>query len=112
MFERQVSLLLGQKEEFEDRKVVFLFITPDDDFENTHRFLNAADAKKMYQKFGAKPFQFEMVLVGLDGYEKFRAKNRITPPSALINLIDKMPMRANELRRRNNRIQVKKRGSE
>ncbi len=110
MFERQVKLLRGQNEEFEDRNVVFLFITPDGKFENTGRFLNQADAQKMYQKFGVEQFQFELVLVGLDGYEKFRAENRITPPSVLMNLIDQMPMRASELRGRSNRSQVKKSG--
>lgn len=110
MFERQVRLLLGQNEEFEDRNVVFMFITPDGKFENTGRFLKQADAQKMYQKFGAERFQLEMVLVGLDGHEKFRAENRITPPSVLMNLIDEMPMRASELRGRSNRSQVKKSG--
>lgn len=110
MFERQVRLLHSQNEEFEDRNVVFMFITPDGKFENTGRFLKQAAAQKMYQKFGAEQFQFEMVLVGLDGHEKFRAENRITPPSVLMNLIDGMPMRASELRGRGNRSQVKNTG--
>lgn len=108
MFERQVKLLYGQNEEFEERNVVFMFITPDGKFENTGRFLQEADARKMYRKFGAEQFQFELVLVGLDGYEKFRAKNRITPPSVLMNLIDEMPMRAREIRGRGNRSRVGK----
>lgn len=111
MFERQVRLLLSQNEAFEDRNVVFMFITPDGKFENTGRFLDEASSQKMYQKFGAERFQFEMVLVGLDGHEKFRAKNRITPPSVLMNLIDQMPMQASELRGRGNRSQVKKQAS-
>lgn len=97
LFERQVKLLYEQTEALEDRNVVFLFITPDGKFENTGRFLQEADARKLYEKFNAEKYQFEMVLVGLDGYEKYRATNRITPPSVLLNLIDDMPMRQREL---------------
>ena len=111
MFERQVQLLYGQHDEFEDRNVVFMFITPQGKFENTGRFLKEASARKMYRKFGAEQFQFEMVLVGLDGHEKFRAENRITPPSVLLNLIDEMPMRAREIRGRGNRSRVGKKNN-
>jgi len=112
MFERQIRLLHGQNDEFEERNVVFMFITPDGKFENTGRFLKQADAQKMYSKFGAEQFQLEMVLVGLDGHEKFRAKNRITPPSVLLNLIDQMPMRAAEIRGKGNRSRVGKKNSD
>lgn len=97
MFEQQVKLLYKQTDELEERNLVFLFITPNGKFENTGRFLKEAAARKLYEKFGAEQYQFEMVLVGLDGYEKFRAVNRITPASVLIELIDGMPMRRREL---------------
>jgi hypothetical protein len=97
MFERQVKLLYEQTEALEERNLVFMFITPDGKFENTGRFLAEADARKLYQKFNAERYHFEMILVGLDGYEKFRAINRITPPSVLFSLIDGMPMRQREL---------------
>lgn len=97
MFERQVKLLLTQTEAFEERDVIFMFITPDGKFENTGRFLAEADARKFYDKFSVAQYQLELVLVGLDGTEKFRAKNRITPPSVLLELIDGMPMRKREL---------------
>ena len=45
-----------------------------------------------------QPFQVELVLVGMDGDEKYRAKNVITPVSVLLELIDGMPMRRRELR--------------
>ncbi|TXF88293.1 DUF4174 domain-containing protein [Neolewinella aurantiaca] len=106
VFQRQVELLYGQVDELEERNVVFMFITPDGKFENTGRFLDQAASQKMYQKFGAEEFQVELVLVGLDGHEKFRARNRITPPSVLMNLIDTMPMRAAEIRGKGNRSQI------
>ena len=40
----------------------------------------------------------ELLLVGLDGEEKYRAKNTLTPVSILLELIDGMPMRQQEIR--------------
>ncbi len=97
LFERQVRLLYGQRDAFEERDVLFIFIAPDGKHENTGRFLQEADARKYYEKFGVAQYQFELILVGLDGTEKFRARNRITPPSVLLHLIDEMPMRKREL---------------
>ena len=44
------------------------------------------------------PEGFTVILVGLDGGEKFRA-DRVVDPDALDALIDRMPMRRRELRR-------------
>ncbi|MEL7163247.1 MAG: DUF4174 domain-containing protein, partial [Bacteroidota bacterium] len=60
-------------------------------------FLEASLAKQYYDHFSPQDGIFELILVGLDGTEKFRARNMITPPSVLINLIDGMPMRRREL---------------
>jgi len=46
-------------------------------------------------RFG--PDGFTIILLGLDGGEKFRAAE-ITPPGALTDLIDTMPMRRQEMR--------------
>jgi len=99
MFERQVKLLSEQAEALEERKLVLLFITPNGKFEHNDRFLKKAVVSKLYDKFDANQDQFELILVGLDGYDKFRAVNQITPPSVLNSLIDGMPMRQQELRR-------------
>jgi len=97
LFERQVKLLYEQMDAFTERNMIFMMITPDGKFENTGRFLKEATAHKFYQDFGVERYQFEMIMVGLDGYEKFRSINRITPTSVLLNLIDGMPMRKREL---------------
>ncbi len=102
VFERQVKLLYEQTEALKERKLVFLFVTPNVKTENTDRFLKEVNARKLYDKFDVEQDQFELILVGLDGYEKFRAVNQITPPSVLNNLIDGMPMRQQELRREYN----------
>jgi len=96
-FQRQVALFADAAEELAEREIKVIFITPDGKFENTGRFLDEATSRRYYEMFSVAQYQFEMVLVGYDGYEKFRAKNRVTPPSIITNLIDGMPMRKREL---------------
>ena len=93
IFERQVRLLYDEVDELQERDVTFIFIAPDGKHENSGRFLREANARKFYERFGVAQYQFELVLVGYDGYEKYRAINRVTPPSVLLELIDEMPMR-------------------
>ena len=97
LFEEQVRLLYTQREGFEERDVIFMFVTPDGKFENTGRFLDESFSRQYYDKFNPRPYEFTMVLVGLDGNEKFRAANRLTPASVLLEMIDGMPMRRQEI---------------
>ncbi|MEM9046679.1 MAG: DUF4174 domain-containing protein [Pseudomonadota bacterium] len=46
-----------------------------------------------------RPNGFTVILIGLDGGEKFR-NNAVTDPDELNELIDTMPMRQNEIQRR------------
>lgn len=107
VFVRQMQLLQERREDFEERNVVFLMVTPEGNHENTGLFLDEAASRRYYEYFGAAQYQVEMVLVGLDGTEKFRAKNRVTAPSVLLTAIDGMPLRQRELLRGNtNRSQI------
>jgi len=99
MFEQQARLLNEQTDALEERDIIVLFITPERQPENTAQFLPEADALKLYERFDTGKHQFVSLLVGLDGGEKFRAQNRVIPPSVLIQLIDGMPMRRRELLR-------------
>lgn len=53
------------------------------------------EASPLVERFA--PEGFTVVLVGLDGGEKFRA-GEVTPPERLEALIDAMPMRRREMR--------------
>lgn len=97
VFVRQMRLLQERREDFEERNVVFLMITPEGKHENTGLFLDEAASRRYYEYFGAAQYQLEMVLVGLDGTEKLRTKNRVTAPSIFLEAIDGMPMRQREL---------------
>ncbi|MEM9260502.1 MAG: DUF4174 domain-containing protein, partial [Bacteroidota bacterium] len=85
---------------FEERNVVFLRITPEGKSENSEVFMDKATATQYYEHFKPQPGQFELILVGLDGTEKLRRKNTITPPKLITDLIDTMPMRQQEMRRK------------
>lgn len=112
LFEQQYALLSESMEELYERQVRLLLITPGGDHENTGLFLQEASADYFYDHFSADPYQFELVLVGLDSEEKFRARNAITPVSVLTELIDNMPMRQQELRQGyGNKSQINRRQS-
>lgn len=98
LFLKQQALLSEASEELREREVIVLMATPHGDHENTGLFMPESSSEYFYEYFGAEPYQLEMALVGLDGSEKFRAKNQVTPVSVLLELIDGMPMRQRELR--------------
>ena len=98
LFIEQYWLLQKASEELDERMVKILLITPDGKQENTGIFLQESASEYYYDRFSVEPYQLELILVGLDGHEKFRAENAVTPPSVLLELIDSMPMRQREIR--------------
>ena len=97
LFVEQYALLQEAVEELRERQVQLVLVTPEGDHENMRIFLDEAASERYYDYFGAQPYQMELSLVGLDGNEKFRARNTVTPVSVLLELIDRMPMRRREL---------------
>ena len=98
LFVEQYGLLQEASEQLDERMVKVLLITPEGNHENTGIFLDESASAYYYDRFSAEPYQLELILVGLDGHEKFRARNSVTPASVLIQLIDSMPMRQREIR--------------
>lgn len=97
LFLQQYQALAAREEELRERRIKILFVTPEGRHENTGLFLDESLSEWYYRHFDAQPYQFEMVLVGLDGHEKFRARNTVTAPLILLELVDEMPMRRREL---------------
>ncbi|MCP9236742.1 DUF4174 domain-containing protein [Lewinella sp. JB7] len=98
LFVEQYNLLQARVEELSERRLKVMLITPNGNRENTGVFLKESASAYFYDHFSAAPYQLELVLVGLDGTEKYRARNTVTPVSVLIELVDGMPMRQRELR--------------
>ncbi len=102
LFEEQLRLLYTQHDAFQERNVIFILAAPEGSYENTGRFVDEATSQGYYERFNPQQFEFTMVLVGLDGHEKFRAANRLVPASVLLEMIDDMPMRRQETMRGSN----------
>ncbi len=83
--ERQLELLSADKQGCEEREMEIILV-PDSPLRD---FL-----QKKYQYTGDA---FMLVLVGKDGYEKFRSQS-IVKPEVLFSIIDAMPIRKYEIR--------------
>lgn len=98
LFQQQYQLIQQSVEELADRQTVLFLVNPEGYLENSKIFVQRSESELLYDRYSVQPHQFEMVLVGLDGGEKYRAKNVVTPVSVILQLIDEMPMRKRELR--------------
>jgi len=99
LYMEQVDLLKGDIEGLEDRKLVIYHYTPD----LVKRGLEDGSWEKRNdrsEKFTETKSDFEVLLLGLDGRVKLRQETILTREK-LYATIDAMPMRQNELRRRN-----------
>lgn len=103
LFIRQMKLFHEAQEDFEERNVVFITLTPKGKHENTGRFLEEEASQQYYDYFGVRPFKMEVILIGLDSNEKLRTSNEVMKPSVILNTIDQMPMRRQEVLRQNRR---------
>ena len=56
--------------------------------------------KNLYEKYKVKYHQFTVILIGKDGYEKYRTNN-LLEMIQLFSIIDAMPMRKNEMKKTN-----------
>lgn len=98
---QQVSLLMSAFEELKERKLVIYLCSPE---ETKMLFpeekIVSKDRKSIYSKFKSSEKGFEFCLIGLDGGVKLRKDVPISKEE-LFAVIDGMPMRRAELKRKN-----------
>ena len=100
LFKEQVALLKAAVDDFKDRDVIFIFSNGREAVStNTYSPL-PVQTGNYHTAFKVDIDQFELILIGLDGTEKYRSGPKLTPPKDLMGLIDSMPMRRQELRER------------
>ena len=97
----QFSILNKEKVELEDRKLIIYQLSPETALKGTLPIDDLVFIKEMYQRFSIPKDEFSVLLIGLDGGEKLKQSALLTTEE-LFGIIDRMPMRKNELRRRNN----------
>ncbi|MFC6223819.1 DUF4174 domain-containing protein [Hymenobacter artigasi] len=90
-FKAQKALLAAEKAGMMARDFVVLEI-----FYNQ---LSAADQQFLTKKTGISPSQFAAVLIGKDGGVKEKS-SRPVEPTTWFNVVDKMPMRREEMRKK------------
>jgi hypothetical protein len=92
--QKQLELLEMAGEDLKERKVK-VYVVSEDSYR--FNFTKKGEPLKKGKQIGKS---FEIVLIGLDGGEKFRS-SEVQPVKTFNDLIDSMPMRQNELKNKN-----------
>ena len=99
-YKKQVAELREEAAGLKDRKLIIYTLTP----QQYHTGLDLEKKWKksagLFQKYHQNEAPFEVILIGLDGGIKLRQSD-VLSCQQLFALIDRMPMRRQELRRRN-----------
>ncbi|MFC4097382.1 DUF4174 domain-containing protein [Euzebyella saccharophila] len=104
LFKKQLGEFETTDAELKERKIALYKIVGDDFWLKNYTKPNANTTEKITIKFKDEILEasknFEVILIGLDGGVKLRQSSLVTKEQ-LFQLIDSMPMRANELKRNN-----------
>jgi len=84
LVKQQVRLLDSVKEEIKERSLKITVVP---------------ESSALIGKYQVKPGEFVVILVGKDGSEKYRT-NKLLQPAGLFAIIDAMPMRQEEIRKK------------
>lgn len=98
--EKQTQLFNKELKGFKDRKLKLILVLPTKQKVIIPETSNWKDSNLFHELKGQDKTVFEVILIGLDGGVKLRQEN-ILEPKKLFNLIDSMPMRQAEIRRKN-----------
>ncbi|MEM9929788.1 MAG: DUF4174 domain-containing protein [Bacteroidota bacterium] len=94
---KQLALFKNKEADFAERKIQFIFSPTTFEAGNEHLFPEGTVWADHYTQFAVNTTDFALILIGLDGSEKFRSGPTLTAPKALFDRIDQMPMRRQEL---------------
>ncbi len=99
-FQQQLSILTQKPTEVTDRDLVFYKIFTNSGVQPNGKTLSEAETLAFRKTYTIKRYEFVCILVGKDGTEKLRKKEPVNLKE-LFDLIDSMPMRRNEMNKRN-----------
>ncbi|RZS90553.1 DUF4174 domain-containing protein [Aquimarina brevivitae] len=97
--QQQITSFKDSQNALKERKLVVYQITPSD-FKKGLLHTKRIKGNPLYQQYNNEQSEFKLILIGLDGDVKATYFNP-TPPKTIYNLIDQMPMRRQELKRKN-----------
>ncbi len=98
IFKKQLAELSQNREELKDRKLVIYQITPDA-FRRGLENNGWEIGNNFYKKYNIPQVSFRVILLGLDGGDKLN-KTEFLPAQDLFVIIDGMPMRKAEIRKK------------
>lgn len=104
LFKDQLQVFEQTAEGMKDRKIVVYAIQQASyqqlNYDSKTSEMKGQKSTALYQQFKEKEKDFRVILIGLDGGQKFEKDEPISSEE-LFSQIDRMPMRRSELRRRN-----------
>ncbi len=96
---KQIESFQGKEAEIKDRDlIIFRFFSNGEGFCNSD-IIPFEEVKRSYQDFHINKDQFNILLIGKDGGVKMHKKQYVQT-YIIFNIIDQMPMRQNEMRRK------------
>jgi hypothetical protein len=97
-FKLQVAALKAGKAGFEERDVVVLNIFTQSGVDEKNKPINAEKVMALRKKYVVSDNEFKVILIGKDGGSK-KANAQPFENQQLLNLIDAMPMRKDEVKK-------------
>lgn len=105
VFQDQVLEFKTATKGIAERKIVVYHVVPNQyrfvDYQKDNTTNEWIGSSLLFQKYGDKKSDFNVVLIGLDGSVKLQQNNALTT-TKLFTIIDGMPMRKSELKNRKN----------
>ena len=98
-FSKLLADIDAQRAEIEDRDLVVFKIVDRGESTMDRAPLDPSSIQYLRKRFGVPANEFSTVLVGKDGSVKLQQRDAV-PLSDIFQLIDSMPMRQNEMKRR------------
>ena len=98
-YKRQMREFEGQEDGIQDRDLILFELFEDGESRLGNTFLPERMGPRMSRRFDVGEGEFAIILIGKDGTVKLRSNNPVAT-SDLFRLIDAMPMRQDEMRRK------------
>ncbi|MEM6764455.1 MAG: DUF4174 domain-containing protein [Bacteroidota bacterium] len=102
LYQEQMKLFAKQEAGLDERNLVTYEVYPSSGKYPNMTQLSPKDANALRNTYAIPPEAFVVILIGKDGGEKERKVNELFSIPSLFSLIDAMPMRRQEMKRKKN----------
>jgi len=99
-YQQQIAAFTEEEEALQDRKLLVFTLTPKGQLLDQDCVIEKEHHLAIYKKYDITTQDYAVLLLGLDGGLKRKVVNKLVDPKSLFSLIDTMPMRRAEMRRK------------